>query len=179
MRSKRLASWRLYVWTAALLCAVWVGCGVRDICLAPKPQAGRATLPPIEPVGRDWQLPSWAVVKTTAYCNCQKCCGWRRTWFGWGYPVFASGRLAGRPKAVGVTAAGTIAQHGTAAVDRKVFPFGTVFYIEGYGYARAEDVGGAIGGKHLDLWFPSHEEALKWGVKMRLVKIWRRRQGLK
>ena len=36
---------------------------------------------------------------------------------------------------------------------------------------RAEDVGGAIKGKHIDLWFPSHMEARKFGVQNKVVKF--------
>lgn len=47
-----------------------------------------------------------------------------------------------------------LAGPGIVAVDPSVFPYGTRFYIPGYGYAIAEDTG-AFTGYHLDVWFPT------------------------
>lgn len=55
------------------------------------------------------------------------------------------------------------------AVDPSIIPLGTKLYIEGYGYAVAGDTGGAIRGRHIDLFMPSREDALKWG--RRTVKV--------
>lgn len=52
---------------------------------------------------------------------------------------------------------------GIVAVDPKVIPLGTRLYIDGYGYARAMDTGGAIKGNKIDLFFDTKAEALKWG----------------
>ena len=102
-------------------------------------------------------------VLVTGYCSCGECCGWRRSWLGLGPPVYTYGPMKGRRKKVGVTARGTVAKHGTVAADPKVFPFGTRLKIPGYGTGVVEDVGGAINGRHIDVWFPSHEEARLWG----------------
>ncbi len=56
-----------------------------------------------------------------------------------------------------------MARHGTVAADPKVFPFGTRLQIPGYGTGVVEDVGGSIKGRHIDVWFPTHETALLWG----------------
>lgn len=109
-------------------------------------------------------------MQTTGYCPCQKCCNWKRTW--WGRPVYASGPLEGEPKEVGVTASGAEARHGTIAADTDRFPFGTVMYIPGYGYGRVEDRGEAIKGNRIDLFFDDHDEALQWGRKTKRVKVW-------
>ena len=114
------------------------------------------------------------VVETTGYCNCGKCCSWKRSFFGLGRPVFSSGPNRGKPKKVGVTASGSTAKHGTIAADTSKLPFGSVIYIPGYGYGRVEDRGGAIKGAKLDLWFSSHEKALKWGRKKMKVKVWKK-----
>lgn len=106
-----------------------------------------------------------SLVMVTGYCNCGKCCGWKRSWFGFGAPVYDYGKLKGKPKKVGITATGKKAKMGTIAADPKVFKFGTKMTIPGYGEGVVEDIGGAIKGKHIDLWFPSHEAAKKWGVK--------------
>ena len=109
-------------------------------------------------------------MKTTGYCPCGKCCNWRRTWYG--KPVYSSGSLKGKYKKVGKTASGRMARPGTVAVDPRTFPMGTKFYIPGYGWARAEDTGGAIKGNHLDLFFRLHSSGEKWGVQTKQVKVW-------
>ena len=106
-----------------------------------------------------------SLVRVTGYCNCEKCCGWRRSWFGFGEPVYAYGTMKGKPKRVGVTASGTVAHKGTVAADPKIWKFGTRLRIPGFGTGTVEDVGGAIKGRHIDLWFPSHAEAKAWGSK--------------
>ena len=108
----------------------------------------------------------------TGYCDCGDCCGWERSWLRLGTPVYSSGPNKGKPKEVGITATGTETRHGTAAVDRRRWAFGTVFHVPGYGYARAEDTGGAIKGNHIDLWFPSHDAALRWGRRTLTVTVW-------
>jgi 3D (Asp-Asp-Asp) domain-containing protein len=120
--------------------------------------------------------PYYEVIEVTGYCDCGKCCGWERSWLRLGTPVYSYGALKGQPKEVGVTSTGTRTRHGTAAVDPKRYPYGTVFYIPGYGYAKGEDAGGAIKGAHIDLWFPSHEAALKWGRKKMKVKVWKKKK---
>lgn len=106
----------------------------------------------------------------TAYCHCGKCCNWRRTWYG--RPVVAVGPQRGRPKQVGITASGTRVRRGTIAADTSRYPFGTVMYVEGYGYGRVEDRGGKIRGDRIDLYFPSHKLALRWGKQSVRVRIW-------
>lgn len=83
----------------------------------------------------------------SAYCACSRCCG----------------------KSTGVTASGMKAQYGVVAVDPRVIPLGTKLYIESsdgsytYGYSVAADTGGAIKGNRVDLFFPSHSDALQFG----------------
>ena len=112
-----------------------------------------------------------STVLVTGYCNCGKCCGWERSWFGFGEPVYNYGRFKGKPKKVGVTASGKTARHGTVAADPAVFGFGTRLEIPGYGIGVVEDIGGAIKGRHIDIWFPSHAAAMRWGVKRLKVKV--------
>ena len=102
-------------------------------------------------------------VLVTGYCSCGECCGWRLDWLGFGRPVYTYGSQEGQPKKVGVTARGTVAQHGTVAADPHVYPFGTRLLIPGYGTGVVEDVGGSIKGRHIDVWFPYHQTALAWG----------------
>ncbi|MBN2301976.1 MAG: 3D domain-containing protein [Lentisphaerae bacterium] len=105
-------------------------------------------------------------MEVTAYCACGKCCGWHRTWYG--KPV---DNITGKRKRVGLTASGVIARPGTIAAPRE-YPFGTVMYVDGYGYGRVEDRGGAIKGDRIDLFFTSHGRALAWGRRKVVVKIW-------
>ena len=105
-------------------------------------------------------------IEVTGYCKCGKCCGWHRKW---GRPI---NDATGKRKKVGLTASGKIARRGTIAADTRKYPFGTVMFIEGYGYGRVEDRGGSIKGNRIDLFFQSHKQALKWGRKKVHVKIW-------
>lgn len=87
----------------------------------------------------------------TAYCSCEKCCG---EW------------------ADGFTYTGELAHEGTTiAVDPNKIPLGTKVYIEGVGERVAQDVGGAIKGNRIDLFFYNHADALKFGVQYLEVTI--------
>lgn len=63
----------------------------------------------------------------------------------------------------GTTATGLPVGWGVAAVDPSVIPLGTRLYVPGYGEAVAADVGPAVRGAEIDLWFPSTGQALAWG----------------
>ena len=67
-----------------------------------------------------------------------------------------------------ITATGTVPVRNpsgwsTIAVDRNVIPLGTRVYVENYGYAICEDVGGAIKGNRIDLFMNSESDARSWG----------------
>lgn len=62
-----------------------------------------------------------------------------------------------------------------AAADTDVLPFGSMISVPGYDGGRVIPVldrGGAIKGDRLDLLFPTHEEALQWGVRLVPVQVW-------
>lgn len=68
----------------------------------------------------------------------------------------------------GITATGTVPKRveggwSTIAVDPRVIPYGTKVYVENYGYAIAEDTGGAIKGNRVDLYMNSVQAARSWG----------------
>lgn len=87
--------------------------------------------------------------KITAYCPCEYCCG----------------------KTDGITSTGVKAKAGrTIAVDPEVIPYGSEVVINGHTYI-AEDCGGAIKGKRLDMFKNTHQEALNYGVQYADVKI--------
>jgi len=96
----------------------------------------------------------WLLV--TAYCPCKKCCG---------------------PEAKGLTASGKPVSynHGHfVAADTRVLPMGTKLIIPGYANGAPVEVidrGGMIKANHIDLFFPTHEQALKWGKKWIAVTV--------
>lgn len=53
----------------------------------------------------------------------------------------------------GKTYSGTEVKKGVCAVDPKVIPLGSWFYVPGYGRCHAEDIGGHIKGSRVDLGF--------------------------
>lgn len=70
------------------------------------------------------------------------------------------------------TATGTIPTAGrTVAVDPRVIPLGSKIHIEGVGERIAEDTGGKIKGKRLDLFLPSSRECRQFGVQTQEVRL--------
>ncbi|WP_305880120.1 3D domain-containing protein [Sporosarcina sp. Marseille-Q4943] len=57
------------------------------------------------------------------------------------------------------------------AVDPSIIPLGTKVWVEGYGEAIAGDVGSAIKGHKIDVFIPTYESAMEWGVKKVKLKI--------
>jgi len=92
-------------------------------------------------------------VEATAYCPGACCCG---------------------NYADGFTATGENAYGRGVAVDPKVIPLGSMLYIPGYGYAIADDVGGAIKGEKIDVRFRTHEEARQWGRQRKTITVFRK-----
>ncbi|MEK5234118.1 ubiquitin-like domain-containing protein [Paenibacillus sp. FSL L8-0470] len=70
------------------------------------------------------------------------------------------------------TASGTRVTEGrTIAVDPNVIPIGWWVYIEGLGFRRAEDTGGAIKGNKLDVYYDSLSHARNFGRKSRTIYV--------
>jgi 3D (Asp-Asp-Asp) domain-containing protein len=63
----------------------------------------------------------------------------------------------------GSTSTGVPVGWGVAAVDPAVIPLGTHLAVPGYGSAVAADIGSAVQGSVIDLWFPTDAQALAWG----------------
>ncbi|MGE7828815.1 G5 domain-containing protein [Paenibacillus sp. NPDC093718] len=64
------------------------------------------------------------------------------------------------------TASGTRVTEGrTIAVDPNIIPIGWWVYIEGIGFRRAEDTGGAIKGNKIDVYYDSLKSAINFGRK--------------
>ena len=69
------------------------------------------------------------------------------------------------------TSTGTTPKEGrTIAVDPKVIPYGSIVYIQDYGYYIAEDCGGDIKQNRIDIFTNSHETAIQQGRKV--ANIW-------
>ncbi|TYP57576.1 ubiquitin-like domain-containing protein [Thermosediminibacter litoriperuensis] len=69
------------------------------------------------------------------------------------------------------TATGTMPRVGVVAVDPGVIPLGTELYVEGYGFARAEDTGGSIKGNRIDLFVETESLARRFGRRWVTVYI--------
>lgn len=56
--------------------------------------------------------------------------------------------------------------YSTIAADLDVFPLGTILYIPDYGYGVVTDIGGAIKGNKIDLYFHTIEDVYaQWGKR--------------
>jgi len=109
-----------------------------------------------------------------------------------GYPVervVATGYTAGVEStgkgpehvAYGITYAGVPVQrdvYSTIAADLSVFPLGTILYIPDYGYGVVTDIGSAIQGNKIDLYYETVEDVYdEWGKRQVDVFIVRMGEG--
>ncbi|GEN47008.1 3D domain-containing protein [Alkalibacillus haloalkaliphilus] len=80
----------------------------------------------------------------------------------------STGKTEGHPL-YGITYSGLTVQRdtiSTIAADLNVFPLGTVLYIPDYGYGIVTDIGGAIKGNKIDLYYDTVDEVFnKWGKR--------------
>jgi 3D (Asp-Asp-Asp) domain-containing protein len=105
---------------------------------------------PIRPARVMWMV-------TTAYSPDHRSCG-----------KWADGKTASL-KSVWTNAMESV------AADTRLLPFGTLVSVPGYAEGRVAPVldrGGAIKGARLDLLYPTHEIARRWGVQRLPVTIW-------
>ena len=116
----------------------------------PKPVEAKETAFIIGENQPEKTLKSIGTYTITAYCPCRKCCG---KW------------------ANGITASGTTATANHTIATPKNIAFGTVLVIDGMEYV-VEDRGGAIKNRKLDIYFNTHQEALKWGKQKKEVFIY-------
>jgi 3D (Asp-Asp-Asp) domain-containing protein len=77
--------------------------------------------------------------------------------------AYDPGPLSCGSSADGRTAIGMKVRHGIVAVDPAHIPLRTRLFIPGYGYAIAADVGSAIKGNRIDLFYASRTAALRFG----------------
>lgn len=89
------------------------------------------------------------ILTVTAYCHCARCCG-----------------KANQPTASGATPlAGR-----TIAASRSI-PFGTVIDLPGIGLRRVEDRLSRRFDNRIDLFMPSHQQALQFGKQKLAVTV--------
>lgn len=88
----------------------------------------------------------WTV---TFYCQCEQCCG-RWAWSN-------------------STASGAVPQAGWTVAAGESFPFGTILYIEGFGYYEVQDRGVPDG--WVDIYVNSHSEIPGYGMTVASVYI--------
>lgn len=100
----------------------------------------------------------WAKALTTGYCPCTICCG-----------AHADGRTSINRK---------VSEYPYGiAVEPKLLPYRQHLLVPGYGYAMVDDTGGAMrqsakqGILHLDLRYPDHQTARKWGRRWIWIAI--------
>jgi len=97
------------------------------------------------------------VFTVTAYCPCRRCCG---KWAG-----------------DGMTASGMpITYNGGrfVAADTRVLPFFTRVRVPGYANGQPVPVidrGGKVRGRCIDVFFPTHRQAQRWGKKKLVIEI--------
>ena len=83
----------------------------------------------------------------------------------------------------GITASGySVEANGgrLVAADRRRFPFGSLLTVPGYAGGQVVPVldrGGAIKGSRLDVLYPTHEIARRWGVRHLDVTVWEYADG--
>ena len=70
----------------------------------------------------------------------------------------------------GITASGIHVEPGHIAMDDSI-PFGTRVRIEGMGEFVVTDRGGAITGNRIDVYMPSHSQAILFGRQLKKVQI--------
>ena len=78
----------------------------------------------------------------------------------------------------GIGSTGVRVRYGHCAVNPKVIPYGTLLYIQGYGYAEAVDTGGAMLRRRnpvlIDLRFDNINQANSWGRRIKEVFVIKR-----
>ena len=122
--------------------AVVVAAANADTTTVPA-STGTTTYVPADANGKYQYLGEYLL---TAYCPCPICCG---KWSNMVNPVTASGNPA---------------VAGWSIAAPKEFPFGTKIMIDGQIYS-VEDRGGAITGKHFDIYCNTHQEALNFNMR--------------
>ena len=109
-------------------------------------------------------------VKITGYCQCSECTNWTKNKEG--QTVVKSGDDKGKFKTVGKTTSGTkMRKKLTLAANIKKFPYGTRIQIPGWGLGVVEDER-VLPPNHIEIYFSSHSDAVKWGEQEKEVTVY-------
>ncbi len=107
--------------------------------------------------GRPLRRVKQLTMLTTAYSPDERSCGkWADGFTASGYSVWTNGMKL-------------------VAADTRILPFGTLVSIPGYNDGKPVPVldrGSKIKGYRLDLLYPTHEAALKWGAQRLTIDVW-------
>lgn len=96
----------------------------------------------------------------------------RRVVYAQARAMQATKYATGEPGVGTITYTGLTVRSGTVAVDPNVIPLGRLLYVEGYGYAVAADIGGAIKGEKIDLFTDNYDlAAIYFGIQPRRVWV--------
>ncbi|HHX87504.1 MAG TPA: hypothetical protein GX693_04905, partial [Firmicutes bacterium] len=139
---------------------------------ATKNMSGATAVPPAVENGEvlDWagtaiKFNQVIVVTATAYCpgtpesGCPLNSQGRSLctdWYNDGYTYTGKKAVQGE---------GTLDSPRIVAVDPRIIPLSSKIYLEGIGFAVAEDIGGSIQGNRIDILFNLHQDALKFGLR--------------
>jgi len=72
----------------------------------------------------------------------------------------------------GFTADGSRVKRGLCAADWRVFKRNTRIKVPQYGMCRVADTGNLVKGRHIDLYFESRDEAIRWGKRYLVVEVY-------
>lgn len=108
-----------------------------------------------EPEKEEPKLVSLGNFRLTAYCSCQKCCGYWATV----RPVDENGKEIVYGSSGEVLTAGI-----SVAVDTSVIPYGSELLINGTKYI-AHDTGSGINGNCIDVYHDDHQKAVEFGLQ--------------
>jgi len=89
----------------------------------------------------------------------------------WSGPARVTMHTCAKLGGCGPTASGLRPGPGMVAVDPAVVPLGSTVWIRGLGTFLAADTGSLVRGAHLDVFGPSYQEAIAWGVQERAVLV--------
>lgn len=108
-----------------------------------------------DPEKEEPKLVSLGDFRLTAYCSCQKCCGYWATV----RPVDENG------KEIVFGSSGEVLTDGVSvAVDTNVIPYGSELLINGTKYI-AHDTGSGINGNCIDVYHDDHQKAVEFGLQ--------------
>jgi len=110
--------------------------------------------------GQDWSL---VQMEVRAYCHCEKCCG-----------DWAKIPILDRTTASGESLAGLLVDNAGFVAAGPLIPYGTEFEIPDYhdGQRVAVRDRGPSDEGQIEVFFPNHQDAVDWGVKVLWVKVY-------